>query len=92
MRSPREDTRNPIAIAARLFDLTPTQVQVLSFLAQGHAPDAIADILGVGMATIRKHLKDLFARSGTSRQAELVARTLSLASPLRQVSDQRDAS
>jgi DNA-binding CsgD family transcriptional regulator len=84
MRSPRQATQNPVAIAARAFGLSPAQVQVLSFLAQGHAPDAIADILGVGMATIRTHLSALFQRTGTTRQAELVARTLSLASPLKQ--------
>ncbi len=83
LRSPREDTRNPIAIAARVFNLTPAQVQVLTFLAQGQTPDAVADILGISTATIRSHLSDLFRRTGTSRQAELVARTLSLASPLR---------
>ena len=58
-------------------------MQVLAFLTQGHAPDGIADLLGVSGTTVRSHLADLFARSGTSRQAELVARTLSLASPLR---------
>ncbi len=83
LRSPREDTRNPVAIAARLFGLTPAQVQVLAFLAQGHAPDEIAGILGVGIATVRSHLADLFRRTDTARQAELVARTLSLAAPLR---------
>lgn len=83
LRSPREDTRNPITIAAREFGLTPMQVQVLAFLVQGHAPEAIADLLGVGVATVRTHLAELFRRSGTARQAELVARTMSLASPLR---------
>jgi DNA-binding CsgD family transcriptional regulator len=83
MRAPRESTRRPIAIAARVFGLTPAQVQVLAFLAQGHAPDAIADILGISVSTVRSHLLELFAKSGTSRQGELIARTLSLASPLR---------
>ncbi|MCB4822153.1 helix-turn-helix transcriptional regulator [Roseicella aerolata] len=83
LRSPREDTRNPVTIAARVFGLTPAQVQVLAFLAQGHAPEDIAGILGVSVATVRSHLADLFRRTGTARQAELIARTLSLASPLR---------
>jgi DNA-binding CsgD family transcriptional regulator len=83
MRSPRDDTRNPVAVAAHAFGLTPAQVQVLAFLAQGHAPEAIADILGISVTTVRSHLSALFDRTGTSRQAELVARTLSLASPLR---------
>lgn len=83
LRAPREDTRNPIAIAARLFKLTAAQIQVLGFLAQGHSPDAIADILGTSITTVRTHLSDMFGKTGTSRQAELVARALSLASPLR---------
>lgn len=83
LRSPREDTRNPVAIAARMFALTPAQIQVLNFLAQGHTPEAIAEILGISATTVRSHLADLFRRTGTSRQAELVARTLTLASPLR---------
>ncbi|TPG58472.1 LuxR family transcriptional regulator [Roseomonas nepalensis] len=83
LRSPREDTRNPVANAARAFGLTPAQVQVLAFLTRGHAPDEIAGLLGVSVTTVRSHLADLFARSGTSRQAELVARTLSFASPIR---------
>jgi DNA-binding CsgD family transcriptional regulator len=83
LRAPRADTRNPVAIAAQLFRLTPAQIQVLAFLAQGHAPDAIAEILGISTTTVRSHLADLFGKTGTTRQAELVARTLSLASPLR---------
>lgn len=84
LRSPREDTRNPIAIAARAFGLTNAQVQVLTFLAQGNAPEVIAGILGITDSTVRSHLKSLFGKTGTSRQAELVARALSLVSPLRQ--------
>lgn len=83
LRSPREDTRNPVVIASRTFGLTPAQVQVLAFLAQGHAPEGIADILGVATSTVKTHLAELFRRTGTARQAELVARALSLASPLR---------
>ena len=83
LRAPREDTRNPIVIAARVFQLTPTQVQVLAFLAQGHSIDEIADLLGVSVKTVRSHLAELFRRTGTGRQADLVARTLSFASPLR---------
>ncbi|HMN80731.1 MAG TPA: helix-turn-helix transcriptional regulator [Burkholderiaceae bacterium] len=83
LRAPREDTRNPIAIAARVFQLTPMQVQVLAFLAQGHAPDDIADLLGLSVKTVRTHLAELFRRTDSTRQADLVARVLSVASPLR---------
>jgi DNA-binding CsgD family transcriptional regulator len=56
---------------------------VLAFLAQGHAPEVIADLIGISSTTVRSHLSELFRRTGTGRQADLLARTLSLASPLR---------
>lgn len=83
LREPRGESHNPVAIAARVFGLTPAQVQVLAFLAQGHAPEAISDIIGISSTTVRSHLSELFRRTGTGRQADLLARTLSLASPLR---------
>ena len=83
LRSPREDTGNPVAIAARTFGLTNAQVQVLAFLAQGYSPEEVAQCIGIKVATVRSHLVDLFGKTGTRRQSELVARTLSLASPLR---------
>lgn len=83
LREPRAESHNPVAIAARVFGLTPAQVQVLAFLAQGHAPEVIADLIGISSTTVRSHLSELFRRTGTGRQADLLARTLSLASPLR---------
>jgi DNA-binding CsgD family transcriptional regulator len=83
IREPRAESHNPVAIAARVFGLTPAQVQVLAFLAQGHTPEAISDIIGISSTTVRSHLSELFRRTGTGRQADLLARTLSLASPLR---------
>lgn len=82
-RSPRRDTCNPVAIAARIFGLTHAQVQVLAFLAQGYSPEEVAHLIGVKVATVRSHLVDLFDKTETRRQPELIARTLSLASPLR---------
>jgi DNA-binding CsgD family transcriptional regulator/PAS domain-containing protein len=83
IREPRAESHNPVAIAARVFGLTPAQVQVLAFLAQGHTPEAISDIIGISSTTVRSHLSELFRRTGTGRQADLLARTLYLASPLR---------
>ena len=83
LRAPRAESLNPVAIAGRVFGLTRAQMQVLTFLAQGHPPEAIADIIGVSVSTVRTHLAELFRRTDTARQAELLARTLSLASPLR---------
>ena len=83
LREPRAESHNPVAIAARVFGLTPAQVQVLAFLAQGHTPEAISEIIGISSTTVRSHLSELFRRTGTGRQADLLARALSMASPLR---------
>jgi DNA-binding CsgD family transcriptional regulator len=80
LRPPREATRNPIAVAARLYGLTRAQVQMAALLAHASGPQEISEVLGVSLATIRSHLAELFRRTGTRNQAELVARILGAAS------------
>jgi DNA-binding CsgD family transcriptional regulator len=82
LRRPGDEALNAVATAARLFGLTAAQRQVLGLLVQGLRPRQIGRRLGVSLTTVRTHLGDLFGKTGTSRQAELVARTLALASPL----------
>ncbi len=61
-----------------LFDLTPTEARVARHLASGLRPDQIAQELGVAGTTIAFHLRNAFAKTGTHRQADLVALMLSL--------------
>jgi DNA-binding CsgD family transcriptional regulator len=56
-----------------LFDLTPTEAAVAAALAQGRSLEGIASGLGIGLATVRSHLKRILAKTGTHRQAEVVA-------------------
>lgn len=42
-------------------------------LAGGAAPAEIADSLGIGIGTVRTHIKQILLKTGTSRQAEAVA-------------------
>jgi DNA-binding CsgD family transcriptional regulator len=78
-----EPAGDPLGVATRLFGLTPAQAQVLAGLLRGQAPEAIATDLRISVTTVRTHLAALFRRTGTTRQAELVARVLSFGSPLR---------
>ncbi|MCC5967308.1 MAG: response regulator [Natronohydrobacter sp.] len=71
---------SPAALTA-MFDLTPTEVRVARHLASGLRPDEIAQELGVAATTIAFHLRNVFSKTGTHRQADLVALLLSL--PLR---------
>lgn len=69
------DPQAPVAVARLrdLFGLTPTEGLVAAALAQGRPLEDIAAGLGIGMATVRSHLKRLLAKTGTHRQAEAVA-------------------
>lgn len=70
----RNETDNHAAftlLAAR-YSFTPTEVQVLQLLADGHEPRAIAAQLQIEITTVRTHLRSLFDKTGLRRQARLV--------------------
>ena len=54
------------------FHLTQAEAQLASQLASGDPLDTICDRLGIAKETGRNQLKSVFAKTGTSRQAELV--------------------
>jgi DNA-binding CsgD family transcriptional regulator len=56
----------------QLFGLTPVETEVASRLVKGMDLAAIGDDLGITIHTARGHLKQLFAKTGTHRQPELV--------------------
>lgn len=56
-----------------MFGLTQTEAIVAADLAHGCSLAQIAEAHGVGLATVRSHLKKILAKTGTSRQAEVVA-------------------
>ena len=47
----------------------------------GGVPD-VAPVLGIAETTVRTHLRHLFEKTGTSRQADLVKVVASFANPL----------
>jgi DNA-binding CsgD family transcriptional regulator len=57
---------------ARLYGLSRAESRVAALLASGYRLDQISDMLGVAYETVRKHLKQVFSKTGTYRQAELV--------------------
>ena len=64
----------PSARALReCFDLTASQCRIALRLCAGRVPKQIAQDLGVSVATVRTQLRALLAKTGTSRQAQLVA-------------------
>jgi DNA-binding CsgD family transcriptional regulator len=55
-----------------LFDLTAAEARLASLIAGGHPPREAAVMLGWTEATARTTLKQVFAKTGVSRQADLV--------------------
>lgn len=56
-----------------LFGLTPAEGGVAAALGRGRSLAAIAAETGVGLATVRSHLKRILSKTGTRRQAEAAA-------------------
>ena len=67
----REDEPDIPTVVARHFGLTKREERLIRHLAQGHSLKDIADLMGIARETVRTHLKSIFSKTGTSRQAEL---------------------
>jgi DNA-binding CsgD family transcriptional regulator/PAS domain-containing protein len=56
----------------QIYGLSRAESRVVALLARGYRLDQVAEALGVAYETVRKHLKQVFGKTGTDRQAELV--------------------
>jgi DNA-binding CsgD family transcriptional regulator len=56
----------------QIYGLSRAEARVVALLARGYRLDQVAEALGVAYETVRKHLKQVFGKTGTDRQAELV--------------------
>lgn len=66
---------------------TTRELEVIRLLARGESTSRIAEIMGVGTATVRTHLQHLFVKFGVHSRLELVAfavRTGVIEDPVRQ--------
>jgi DNA-binding CsgD family transcriptional regulator len=61
---------------ASLFDLSETQARLAMLLANGRTLSASADALGITEQTARTYSKQIYQRTGTCRQGELIQRIL----------------
>jgi DNA-binding CsgD family transcriptional regulator len=66
------------------FLLTPAEVRVVEEVIKGSGADAVATRLGIGLATVRTHMRHIFEKTGTSRQAELVGLVMQSQTALRE--------
>ena len=68
-------------LLSQTFQLTAAEARLASSLAAGEGIGAASDRLGIGRETVRTQLRAIFAKTGTSRQAELTALLSRLRTP-----------
>jgi DNA-binding CsgD family transcriptional regulator len=66
------DTPSPPEVIAKAFKLTPTELRVLLAIVEMGGVPEVSEALGVAESTVKTHLRSLFGKTGTSRQADLV--------------------
>lgn len=74
-RSRRVTTND--AILRDLYGLTRAEAAVTSMLVRGKSVEELSEELGISPLTARTHLKRVFSKTSTTRQADLVSRLLS---------------
>lgn len=73
---PEEPQEAPAELLRRLFGLTLAEARICERLVQGRTVEEAAHDLEIAADTVRVHLKKVFAKTGVSRQAELIAKVL----------------
>jgi DNA-binding CsgD family transcriptional regulator len=69
-------------LIARAFELTPTELRVLLAIIEiGGVPETAA-AMGIAPTTVKTHLHRVFAKTGVSRQADLVKLAAGFSTPL----------
>jgi DNA-binding CsgD family transcriptional regulator len=75
--------RSPISgeFFTRSYGVTQAELRLLARLAEGKTMGEAGQVLHVSLNTVKSHLKNLFAKTGTTRQAELMRLVLNSVPP-----------
>lgn len=68
----RQEPANHLDVLRSLYELTGAEAETASLLVEGKTLKEIAERLHVTYETPRAHLKHIFQKTGTQRQAELI--------------------
>ena len=69
-------------VLEQLYSLTPAEAELVRMLSEGRSLDEVATARGVTMNTVRSQLKQVFSKTDTKRQGELVRLVLTGVSSL----------
>lgn len=72
IRDPSDSPQASRRLLRSLFQLTRTETEVAMLMMDGLTLDECAERLGVSRNTVRAHLRGVFAKTGATRQAQLV--------------------
>lgn len=75
---PEQHPEPPAALLRRLYGLTKSEAQIALFVTRGEGLKPIADELSLSVTTVKTHLRHVFDKTGTHRQAELVRLLLTI--------------
>lgn len=75
---PQQRKRLSPEALGNVFGLTPTEALIACAFAEGKRSDAIATQFGVSATTVAFHKRNLFQKTNTNRQADLIALLLTL--------------
>lgn len=78
----RADELGGAALLARAFGLTAAEERTVESLMAGHTLAEAASHLGIAQSTAKTHLDHIFAKTGVSRQTDLVRLTMRLGQPV----------
>jgi DNA-binding CsgD family transcriptional regulator len=82
MRKAAFEQPHPLDIIASTFKLTPAEMRVMMMIVEVGGVPEVAPVLGVSETTVKTHLQHIFAKTRTTRQADLVKLVASYMSPL----------
>ncbi|RCV87618.1 response regulator [Billgrantia montanilacus] len=77
LSDPEKRAQVPQQILASLFGLTPSEARIALALAEGLRSEEIAERMSISTTTVAFHLRNLFQKTDTHRQADLIALVLS---------------
>jgi DNA-binding CsgD family transcriptional regulator len=75
---PEDVPEPPVDVLRRLYGLTQTEARVAVCVLRGDGVKTIAEELAVSAATVKTHLQNVFSKTDTHRQAQLVRLLLSI--------------
>lgn len=76
------DVRSCAGVIDRTFELTPAELRVLQSIVEVGGVPETAVALGIAETTVKTHLHRVFAKTGVSRQADLVKLAAGFSNPL----------